>query len=278
MEQNVLRERMDLHTHSYYSDGDLAPAELVRRAREAGVTLLSVTDHDSMNGVQEALDAGRREGLPVVPGVEMDNRYDQELHILGLCADPDCAPLRAELARAREQRMERNARILDQLLAAGYDVRPFLPDVQGVTTRLHIALALIRAGHASDTADAFQRFLRRGTPGFVAMQRPGPAQVIALLREAGAIPVLAHPCHLRGNVHAIVQELVDLGIGGIEAYYTTSSPGQTELFCSLAAQHHLLVTCGSDFHGANRPAAQLGCAWTPAPTLERTRQALLMRL
>ena len=77
MEQNVLRERMDLHTHSYYSDGDLSPAELVRRAREAGVTLLSVTDHDSMNGVQEALDAGRREGLPVVPGVEMDNRYDQ---------------------------------------------------------------------------------------------------------------------------------------------------------------------------------------------------------
>lgn len=278
MEQEIRQGKMDLHTHSHYSDGDLAPADIVRCAQEAGVTLLAVTDHDSMDGVAEALEAGRREGLTVAPGVEMDNRYDQELHILGLCVDPDHTPLRTELARAREQRMERNERILRQLSAAGYDVAPYLPAAQGVTTRLHIALALIRAGFANDTADAFQRFLRRGTPGFAALQRPGPAHVIALLREAGGIPVLAHPCHLRGNVHAIVQELVDLGIGGIEAYYTTSSPGQTALFSSLAAQHGLLVTCGSDFHGANRPAAQLGCAWTPAPALDQTRRALMQRL
>ena len=226
MEQEIRQGKMDLHTHSHYSDGDLAPADIVRCAQEAGVTLLAVTDHDSMDGVAEALEAGRREGLT----------------------------------------------------AAGYDVAPYLPAAQGVTTRLHIALALIRAGFANDTADAFQRFLRRGTPGFAALQRPGPAHVIALLREAGGIPVLAHPCHLRGNVHAIVQELVDLGIGGIEAYYTTSSPGQTALFSSLAAQHGLLVTCGSDFHGANRPAAQLGCAWTPAPALDQTRRALMQRL
>lgn len=278
MEQKIRQGSMDLHTHSAYSDGDLSPADIVRRAREAGVALLAVTDHDSMDGVAEALDAAEREGIAVAPGVEMDNRYDQELHILGLCVDPDHAPLRMELARAREQRIERNERILRQLSAAGYDVAPFLPPAQGVTTRLHIALALIRAGFANDTTDAFQRFLRRGTPGFVALKRPGPAHVIALLRQAGGIPVLAHPCHLRGNVHAIVQELVDLGIGGIEAYYTTSSPGQTALFSSLAAQHGLLVTCGSDFHGANRPAAQLGCAWAPVPALDQTRRTLMRRL
>lgn len=270
--------RMDLHTHSACSDGDRRPAELVRCALAAGVSLLALTDHDSVSGVPEAVAAGHACGVTVVPGVEMDNEFDQELHILGLCVDPANAPLCAELEAAHARRTARNARIVQNLMGVGVDVTPYLVPSGGVATRLHIALALVRGGYADGVADAFARYLRRGAPGYASLTRPSPARVIALLRGAGGIPVLAHPCHLKGNVHAIVAELCALGLGGIEAYYTTSTAGQTQLFLSLAAQHGLMVTCGSDFHGDHRPASRLGCAWTPDPTLERTRAALLARL
>lgn len=270
--------RVDLHTHSICSDGDRTPAALVRCAADAGITLLALTDHDCMRGVPEAIDAGRKCGVSVVPGVEMDNEYDQELHILGLCVDIENAALRAALEAADARRTVRNARILQQLAETGIDLEPHLKPTEGMETRLHIALALVQGGFAESVPDAFARYLRRGTPGYATVERPAPAQVIALLRGAGGIPVLAHPCHLKGNVHAIVQELCALGLGGIEAYYPTSTAGQTRLFLSLAAQHGLLITCGSDFHGDHRPAARLGCAWTPDPALEQTRRLLLGRL
>lgn len=269
---------MDLHTHSRCSDGDRTPAALVRCAAEAGVSMLALTDHDCVRGVAEAVAAGREYGVRVVPGVEMDNEFDQELHILGLGVDVDDPALQRELAAARERREVRNARILEKLLEMGVDVRPFLAASAGVTTRMHIALALVEGGFATGIADAFNRYIGQGAPAFATVQRPTPERVIALLRGAGGIPVLAHPCHLKGDVYAIVRELCALGIAGIEAYYSTSTPGQTRLFLSLAAQHGLLVTCGSDFHGDRRPAARLGCAWTDDPALERTRAALLERL
>lgn len=270
--------RMDLHAHSVYSDGDRTPAALVRCALGAGVSLLALTDHDCVDGVTQAVAAGKEAGLPVVPGVEMDNEFEQELHILGLCIDPNNAELRLELEAACERRIRRNARMLRQLADAGYEVTPFLPETTGVMSRLHVALALVRGGFAQSVQDAFTRFLRRGMPGYAVVTRPTPARVIEILRGAGGISVLAHPCHLKGNVHSVIQELCSLGLDGIEAYYPTSTPGQTSLFVSLAAQNNLLVTCGSDFHGDHRPAAKLGCAWTASPALERTRALLLERL
>lgn len=270
---------MDLHTHSACSDGDRAPAALVESAAQSGVGLLALTDHDSVRGVPEAVAAGRRLGLPVVPGVEMSNEFPQELHILGLGVDVENPALLAELAAAQERRRARGRLILERLCALGADARPYLAAPETAATRVHIALALVSGGFAADVKDAFARYIGRGAPAYVALPRPAPARVIALISGAGGIPVLAHPCHLKGDVHAIVHELCALGLRGIEAYYPTSTPGQTELFLSLAAQHGLLVTCGSDFHGDHRPAARLGCAYRDDdPALERTRKALLERL
>jgi len=273
-----MKDRIDLHIHSHCSDGDRSPTDIVREASEAGVSLLALTDHDTMDGVAEALDAGKAFGVSVVTGVEMDNRFDQELHILGLAVDRNHAPLCTQLRLAKERRLERNAKIGERLLSLGCDVRPFLQTTKGVMTRLHYAAALVDAGCVKSVSEAFDRFLSRGRPAYVSVDRPAPDVVIRLIRDAGGIAVLAHPCHLKGNVHSIVNELVSLGIGGIEAYYPTSTEGQTELFLSLAAQHRLLVTCGSDFHGARRLHATLGCAYCENELLEKTRRELLSRL
>ena len=196
----------------------------------------------------------------------------------GLSQDLAACIERARADAAQERRRARGRLILERLCALGADARPYLAAPEAAATRVHIALALVSGGFAADVKDAFARYIGRGAPAYVALPRPAPARVIALISGAGGIPVLAHPCHLKGDVHAIVRELCALGLRGIEAYYPTSTPGQTELFLSLAAQHGLLVTCGSDFHGDHRPAARLGCAYRDDPALERTRKALLERL
>lgn len=260
----------DLHLHSHCSDGSDAPAAVVRRAAEAGVKLLALTDHDTALGVPEAIAAGKAYGVLVLPGVELDTEFAEELHILGLGIDLAEPKLKAALELMRCRREVRNAKIVKMLGAAGFDTAPYLPPSVGTVTRTHIARALVAAGYAPDTSAAFRLYLGRGRPGFCEAERFSPREAIALIRGAGGVAVIAHPCNLRCNVHALVAELAADGLGGVEAYYATSTAGQTQLFCSLAAQHGLLVTPGSDYHGAERPANQPGCAWRDVPELERT--------
>lgn len=270
--------RFDLHTHSCISDGTFTPSEIVREAKKAGVKLLALTDHDNIMGVAEAVEAGKREGISVLPAVEMDNEWPHELHILGLDIDPCNPTLLRALEIARERRERRNRIIYDLLKEAGYDVRDVVGRDESCTTKLHIAHGLIRAGYANDVKDAFARFLRQGQVGYYAEKRFTPKQVMDIIHLADGIPVLAHPCHIRGNIHALVRELRDMGLMGIEAYYSSATPRQTELHVSLARQNRLLVTCGSDCHGANRPGVDVGCAWQDVPVLERTYQTLTRRM
>lgn len=269
--------RMDLHCHSTYSDGTFEPAALLRMASRAKLRLLALADHDTMDGVQEAAAASAGTGVLVLPAVELDTESPFELHILGLDVAADSPALTEGLLTLKHNRRRRNSVILDKLAAAGFDVRPYIEESKGSTTRLHIAHALVAAGLARDATDAFVRYLNRGAAGYYYEQRFTPGEAIALIREAGGIPVLAHPCHIRSNVHALVRELVGLGLMGIEAYYPASTVRQTELFVSLAAQHGLLATCGSDFHGRNREGNPLGCAWRDTACLEETAQRLLAR-
>ncbi len=265
MERNIF----DLHLHSQYSDGSDTPAQVVRRAAEARVTLLSLTDHDTALGVPEAVAAGRECGVLVLPGVELDTEFAEELHILGLGIDLDEPKLAAALELARRRREVRNAEILKKLAATGCDAAPYMMPYMGTVTRMHIARALVAAGYTADVRAAFRSFLGRGCPGFCEAERVSPREAIALIRGAGGVAVLAHPCHMKCDMHALVAELAADGLGGIEAYYAASTEGQTQLFSSLAAQHGLLVTAGSDYHGPERPANLPGCAWRDVPELAR---------
>ncbi len=273
-----MSHRFDLHCHSIHSDGTSTPVEIVRMAARSKLSLLALTDHDNMDGIVEATEAGRELGVPVLPAVEMDNEWRHELHIIGLDVDPTSRSLLEALEIARARREKRNKVIYAKLLTAGMDIRPIVNRPDDHTTKLHIAMALCSAGYAADVRDAFARYLRQGQIGYYVEPRFTPQQVLSIIHASDGVPVLAHPCHIRDNPHTLVHELVSLGLMGLEAYYPSSTPKQTEMFVSLAAQYKLLVTCGSDYHGANRPGVPLGCAWRDCRELERTYTLLSRRM
>ena len=270
--------RFDLHTHSIVSDGTATPIEVVELAARADLKLVALTDHDSIMGVSEALEAGKRLGIPVLPAVEMDNEWRHELHIIGLDVDPNNPTLLRALEIARERRERRNKIIYSRLKEAGYDVQPLVGRPESTTTKLHIAHALIKAGFANDVRDAFAKYLRPGQVGYYTEPRFTPEQVIDIIHIADGLPILAHPCHICDNPHGLIRYLYELGLMGLEAYYPSSTPRQTEMYVSIARQYHLLVTCGSDFHGENRPGVDVGCAWKDVPALEQTFETLYKRM
>lgn len=269
--------RFDLHCHSSFSDGTVAPAEIVRTANRAKLDMLALTDHDCILGVREAMAEAERTGLTFLPAVEMDNEYRHELHIIGLDIDINNPTLLRALQLATERREKRNSIILKKLLDNGIDLAPFIKRDGGIVTKLHLAFALIKGGWAADVKDAFAKWLRPGTVGYYTEPRFTPEQVIEIIHRADGIPVLAHPCHIRDNPHGLIKELKELGLMGLEVFYPSSTPRQTELFLSLASQYKLMVTCGSDFHGANRPGVPLGCAWRDCAQLESAFDMLYRR-
>lgn len=270
--------RFDLHTHSMHSDGTCTPEQIVRMAARAKVNLLALTDHDCIAGVRDAVQAGDELGVRVVPGVEFDNEWPHELHILGLDVDMDHPVLLRAMDVARERRDKRNTIIFSRLKDHGVDIEPFMAHGQTATTKLHIAHALIAGGYAGEVKEAFAKYLRPGMPGYYVEKRFTPEQVIEIIHRADGIPVLAHPCHIRDNFHSLLDELVSLGLLGIEAFYPSNTPRQTELYLSVASQYHLMVTCGSDFHGANRPGVPIGCSWREHKELDKTYKMLMRRM
>lgn len=265
------RQPFDLHLHSNRSDGSYSPAEVVRRAAERGLTLLALTDHDTVNGVPEAAAEAESMGIRLLPAIEMDAEWPSELHILGLDIDLSEPRLTAALSTALTRRGERNEEIADRLLTAGYDIRPHLSGDVDAVTRLNIALALVKGGYAADTRDAFVRFLNRGGPGYYAVERFSPEEIMRLIRGAGGVPVWAHPLKGHADVHKLAPTLKELGLMGLEAYHPSQSEGDSVVLTSIARQLGLLVTCGSDYHGEHRIDVFPGQTWRDIPALNECR-------
>lgn len=266
----------DLHIHSTASDGTLAPEAIIECAARLGIPAIALTDHDTIAGVGPAQTAASSQNLIVIPAVELSTELGtRSIHILGYWIDYHDPVLNERLARQREFRLERAERIVEALRAWGIssltmrDVRDAARG--GAVGRSHIAQVLIRTGHASSIEDAFQRYLGEDAPCFVPKTVPTPAQAISWITEAGGVPVLAHPA--LNAVDDLIPELVDAGLGGIEAYHTECSPQQTVQYVQLAAEYGLLVTGGSDFHGNGRPTNKLGSANVPLTVLESLQAA-----
>jgi len=270
--------KFDLHTHSTASDGADHPAEVVRGAKAAGIELLALSDHDTVRGYAEAKAEADRQGIALLRAVEIGTEFSEELHILGLDIDIENMPLLAALDRMDRERSERNVRMMDKLLALGYDVRPYMPKELNTFTRMHVALALVAGGFVKSTHEAFERYLKKGMPAYAAAERIPPREAIELIRGAGGVAVIAHPCLLKCNAQQLIPQLVGYGLQGIEAYYPASSIGQTKEFCSMAKRFDLMVTGGSDYHGAHRPKSLLGCAWQERDELEQTYAFFVERL
>jgi predicted metal-dependent phosphoesterase TrpH len=238
----------------------------VRLAKEANLAAIALTDHDTVDGLDEALAAGEALGLEVIPGVEISARHDGgSMHIVGLFVNHRDGLLDQRLAVLKKARAERNPRIVAKLNALGIPLS--MEEVArvsggGQVGRPHIARALMEAGYVKTVQEAFDVFLRNGGPAHVHKFRFPPQEAIAMIREARGIPVLSHPFTLGlGSAYALrdlLRDLKALGLAGLEVFYSDHTPEQEALYLSLARELNLLISGGSDFHGLNKPGVTLG--------------------
>ncbi|MEA5054722.1 MAG: PHP domain-containing protein, partial [Propionicimonas sp.] len=268
--------RIDLHTHSRVSDGTDSPAGLVQAARAAGLDVVALTDHDTFDGLAEAMAAGPEAGVVVVPGVEMSTRVDgTSVHLLGYGCRPDDAALGAELAAVRRGRDGRVPAMLRALEGLGMPIpaevlertRAGSPSIG----RPHVADAMVELGYVADRRAAFDAYLRDGGPAYVPRYAPVLAQAIDLIHAAGGVTVLAHPWG-RGSRPSLSESRLarlaaDHGLDGVEVdHYDHASQTRQELR-RLAERHGLLATGSSDYHGTGKVGHPLGLNTTAPEVL-----------
>lgn len=256
---------IDLHVHSSYSDGTCSPKELVDIAITSGVSAFALTDHDTVAGVAKAKEAAAGTGVTVISGTEISAAYkNKDIHILGLFIDETDSALTEALSQAVTNRESRNERMAERFRNLGIpltleSLRETNPNT--VITRAHFAKYLLEHHHVKTQAEAFDRFLGYDAPCFVPREYMPPEQAISLILAAGGVPVLAHPLLYKlskEELNTLLSRLCDAGLKGLEVYYSSNIGLDESISYGLANRFGLLMTGGSDFHGANKPNLYLG--------------------
>jgi hypothetical protein len=249
----------DLHSHSTISDGRLTPTQLIDLAYRNGVRIMSLTDHDIVDGLPEAFEAAARyDDFTLIPGIEMSTDVPgNEVHILGHFIDWHNEEFGQKLAHLQESRLGRARKMVDKLATLGKPVdwervRSF---AEGAVGRPHIALALVEAGHVSSVNEAFELYISRTGPAYVERERLEPEEVVALILSVGGLATLAHPRELNeaGGLDDLLKRLKSAGLSGMEVYYQDYTPDEVELFRQMAGRFGLLPLGGSDYHGLGGP-------------------------
>ena len=256
---------IDLHTHSTASDGSDEPCRIPELALAAGCTAVALTDHDTLDGIDEARRRAAEVGVELVAGCELSCEVrDGAMHLLVYFVEPGEGPLQDRLAHLQAVRDDRNRRMVDRLRQLGMDVtyEELSAEAGGRGIgRPHAAAVLLRKGYVGSIQEAFDRFLAKGKPGYVEKERLKPREAVELARASGAVPVLAHPFSVRQTVAAlvpVVEELAGFGLAGLEAIYSRYSPDDREALARLAQRNRLVATGGSDHHGSYKPDLNVG--------------------
>lgn len=278
----------DLHAHTVESDGTYTPVQLVREAVARGLSAVAIVDHDSVGAVACALEEAKKTNCEIIPGIELTAQQDnQEIHILGYFLDYQQEVLLDKLKLARQNRVERVYKILENLKELGvelnaqtvFDIAGFgrrLPNHGlaasgcGTVGRMHIARALVKDGWVSSTAEAFRKYIGDRSPAYVLGFRFSPPEAIKLIRDAGGVAVLAHPYILEND--GLIAEFARCGLQGLEVYYPEHSQSLVNFYLDLAKKLDLLITGGSDFHGSAKPNIKLGMIKIPFELVEKLRQ------
>lgn len=257
---------IDLHVHSCYSDGSLTPSELVSLACSYGLSAFALTDHDTTDGIDEAIRASESTSLEVVPGIEFSTRYmHRDIHVLGYYMDYHALSFRQTLQDFLDARDIRNRQMCERIRE--YTGFPISMDIltssypDAVITRAHMAAWLVAQNFAETRQIAFDKYLGEHAPCFVPKSEVTPADAIRLILDHGGIPVLAHPLLYalsKKQLHQLLKELKEAGLMGIEAVYVLNRQADETFVRSLAKTYGLIITGGSDFHGANKPNIELG--------------------
>lgn len=273
---------IDLHVHSNKSDGSYTPCELVDYALTKGLTAFALTDHDTTEGLDEAISYAADKPIEVIRGIELSSEYhDRDIHIVGLDIDHRSPAFLAHLEAFQNSRIERNIKMCNNLREAGIDItfdklQAEFPE--SVITRSHYAKYMLAHGYIKNLREAFDRYIGDHCKYFVPREKITPAQAVSLILEAGGIPVLAHPVlyHMtKAQLEELVRELKSVGLAGIEAVYSTYSPADEREIKRLAAKFGLCISGGSDFHGTAKPGLDLatgyGSLFIPEEILIRLR-------
>jgi 3',5'-nucleoside bisphosphate phosphatase len=261
---------VDLHAHSTASDGSRLPADVVREAKKAGLAAIALTDHDTIDGIAEAVSTGREIGVRVVPGVELSAvEGDVETHILGLHLS-DTREMESRLVALREMRRSRAERIVKRLNELGVRIEfasVLEQSAGGAIGRPHVARAMIAEGWAVDFRDAFERYLGNGKPAYVGKERLAIVDAIGLIHRAGGLAILAHPAH--GATRDRIAMFAQHGMDGVEVRHPSHSAEDIARIMALVEHFSLVPSGGSDWHGATDGPRTLGTMRVPAEWLSR---------
>ncbi|MHA2163486.1 MAG: PHP domain-containing protein [Candidatus Thorarchaeota archaeon] len=275
-----MRARADLHIHSSVSDGVHSPTRIVELALMRNLGGIALTDHDTIDGLSEFLAADAGDGLLRVPGIEISSEYGgREAHIIGYFVDPYSKSLKSKLTWVEDARRVRFPKLIEKLRELGIEITDNDVDdaLNGVTSpgRPHAARMLVRKGVVKDVNEAFEQFLKKGKPAYVRRDRLSAKDAVLLLKEEGAVPVLAHPLQLKvPDLRGVIIDLMNSGLAGIEVRYDYGTPreGSEEELRSIAEALGLIMTGGSDYHG-DGTNNEIGTVTVPIETIDELRVA-----
>ena len=263
-----MSEFVDLHTHTQLSDGTYSPSDIVKLAKEKGLKAIAITDHDTIDGIEEAIDMGNKVDIEVIPGIEFSTIYDEkndfEVHILGYFMNYKSDDFKKILLFIKNSREKRNIAMLESLQNIGIDIT--INDIKSIAkgeiiTRAHFAEAIFKKGYVKSKKAVFNNYIVPNKPGYVKREALTPKMCIEAIKNSGGLAFLAHPT-LYGvgykDIENIIINLKKLGLVGIEAEYYSYTKEQRKNIKKIAQKYNLLISGGSDFHGENRLGVELG--------------------
>ncbi|HEY4643284.1 MAG TPA: PHP domain-containing protein [Bacteroidota bacterium] len=277
MDSSRGQERADLHLHTTYSDGALTPYELIKKAKEANLRIISITDHDNVSAIDDAIDIGRDLGVEVIPGVELSATVaEKEIHILGYFVDCKQLEFLEHLSMFRRERMRRAERIVEKLNSLNVPLK--LEDVleragTGSIGRPHIASALVEEGHADSYREAFSKYIGYGCPAYEKKYQLSPTEALQLVATAKGLSFLAHPGKYLAD--GVLLQLIKAGIDGVEVVHPSHGPDNTAHYRGIVNEYFLLESGGSDFHGGKKNDGNFFGSFTiPVDWVENMRRRL----
>lgn len=276
----MITEKTDLHMHTFHSDGYHSPEKLIEKAKSQGIKILSITDHDSVNGIGKATEYAANYGIEVIPGVEISTDIrDTEVHILGYFVDPNNKDLEHYLNFFREERHKRAIRMVNKLNILGLDIS--MDDVlvfakDSAVGRPHVAQALLAKGQVKSFFEAFYKYIGNHAPAYERKVHLSPQSAFKIINDAGGLSFIAHP----GNMPEIlIKELIDAGVDGIEVIHPSHSPEQVKFYRGIVIEYFLLESGGSDFHGGKREDDEnLGKYYTSPKVVDTMRTRLVRNI
>lgn len=270
---------IDLHMHTIYSDGRYTPTATVEYASERNLSAISITDHDSFDGLSEAAERAAELKIELINGIELSCTHEEsDIHMLAYFVDPLYHPLADKVKYYQDERLKRGLLIVQKLNEMGIDLRIETVKTMagsGVVGRVHVADALVKEEYVHTFDEAFNRFLGYHAPAYVPKTYFDPIEAISLVHDAGGIIVMAHPGTVRRD--DAIPFLAEIGMDGIEVFHSKHTPAQVRHYKAIAEKHKLLISGGSDWHGRNDPRAEMGNQKVPYVILSRMREYLASR-